>query len=297
MLKRAVFIESGGVLKVKNNQLLFVPEKGDVRQIPIEDVGYVIVESLYVSMTAHSMQALADSNVAVVFCDASHMPSALMLSMNAHATTQRQTKAQLDATDALTARLWRQTVEAKIKNQAACLDRGGRDGAEKLRIMAGNVRNGDPENVEGSAAQFYFKWHYPDGSFKRHRNGNMPNGLLNYAYAIIRATMARALIGSGLLCIRGIHHSNQYNAFVLADDIMEPYRPFVDDVIFNSDLREAEKLTTEIKHRLAMIPFSDVCIRDMRRPMINAMSLTSASLARCFLKEETEISYPEFCRA
>lgn len=296
MIRRTLFFESAGYLHAKLNQLVFVPESGEKRQVPIEDVGFVIVENQSIVLTAHCMQSLAKNNTAVVVCNASHMPSSMLFSMEGHSTTQRQTEAQLSATDALNRRLWKQTVKAKILNQARCLELGDRDLANKLRIIASNVRNGDPENNEGNAARHYFKAHFPDGNFKRAREGGMPNAVLNYGYAIIRAAMARALVGSGLLCVKGIHHTNQYNPFVLADDIMEPYRPFADNLILNSRFRDAAVLDKEIKLALAMLPASDVVISGMKRPMMNAMSMTSASLARCYLKKGSEILYPGFAQ-
>lgn len=275
------------------NQLVFIPETGEPKQVPIEEVGLVIVESHGITLSAHCLASLAENNTAVVFCDASHMPCSQLVPMAGHSTTQRQTEAQLSASEALNARLWKQTVQAKLRNQARCLELGGRGGAEKLRGIAVGIRNGDPENGEGTAARLYFKAHYPDGGFKREREGDMPNALLNYGYAIVRAVTARALVGSGLLCAKGIHHANQYNAFVLADDIMEPYRPFVDNAVFNGPLREAAVLDRAAKCALAMLPASDVLMSGMKRPMMNAMSLTSASLARCFLKEDSSICYPE----
>lgn len=293
MIKRTLFFESSGHVKARMNQLVFTPETGEPRQVPIEDVGIVIVESQNITLSAHCLASLAENNTAVVFCNASHMPCSTLVAMDGHSTTQRQTEAQLSASEALNARLWKQTVQAKLRNQARCLEVGGRDGADKLRGIATGIRNGDPENGEGTAARLYFKAHFPEGGFKRERDGDMPNALLNYGYAIIRATMARALVGSGLFCGKGIHHANQYNAFVLADDIMEPYRPFVDNAVFNSSLREAVELDKGTKCALATLPASDVLVSGMKRPMMNAMSLTSASLARCFLKEDTAICYPE----
>lgn len=294
MIKKTLFFESSGYLHAKLNQLIFTPKTGDERQVPIEDIGIIIIENQTILLSAHCLQSLAHNNTAVIFCNASHVPSSMLLSMEAHSTTQRQTEAQLAATPALDGRLWKQTVIAKINNQAHCLELGGRNLANKLRIIAGDVRNGDPTNSEGNAARLYFKSHFPEGGFSRKREGVMPNAILNYGYAIIRAAMARALVGSGLLCIKGIHHSNQYNPFVLADDIMEPYRPFADNLILNSPFRNAKTLEKEIKLALAMLPASDVVISGMKRPMMNAMSMTSASLARCYLKKETQILYPEF---
>jgi CRISP-associated protein Cas1 len=294
MIKRTLFFESAGMINAKLNQLLFTPASGETRQVPIEDIGFVIIESPAVVLTSHAIQALSENNAAVVFCNASHMPSSMVVSMDGHSTMHRQTAAQLSATDAVCGRLWKQTVRAKLRNQARCLELGGRNRANKLRALAGTLHNGDPENVEGTAARLYYAAHFPGHDFTRDRDGPPPNAFLNYGYAVIRAALARALIGSGLLCAKGIHHSNQYNPFVLADDMMEPYRPFVDNAIFNSAIRDADVLDKTTKAALVMLLSSDVAVAETTRPMMNAMSMTSASLARCFLGESTDIVYPEF---
>lgn len=294
MIKRTLFFESAGRLGVRLNQLVFTPTSGEPHQVPVEDIGFIIIENPAVILSAHTIQALSENNTALVFCDSSHMPSSMLLSMAGHSTTHRHTAAQLNATTSLNGRLWKQTIQAKLRNQAACLQLGGRDCVTKLRALAAKVRNGDPNNSEGQAGRLYFAAHFPDRTFTRDRNGEPPNVFLNYGYAVVRAAIARALIGSGLLCTKGIHHSNQYNPFVLADDIMEPYRPFVDHMVFNGALRNAEILDKAAKAKLVMLPSSDVSSSGMTKPMMNAMSMTSASLSRCFLGESPEIVYPEF---
>lgn len=294
MLKRTLFFASSGTLKMKQKQLLFEPFDGALSSIPIEDIGFVVVESSAITISTSCIQELMANNVVCVFCDEKHMPNAMLLAVTSHSTAQRQIEAQLSATEALKDRLWKQTVAAKIRNQGECLSRAGKAGGTHLKNMARNVKNGDPKNLEAIAAKLYFSRHFPDDDFARSRFGNMPNAILNYGYAIVRAATARALVGSGLLCVSGIHHANQYNPYGLADDIMEPYRPFLDDIVLNTDLKNAATLDAIVKRALLSVLTVDVKINGMKRPLMNALSITSASLARTFLKEDTAIVYPEF---
>ena len=295
-----LFFSKRGHLRVELAQLIYEMEQDGQQQqhsFPIEDIGFVVVESTQVTLTAYALQALAENNTSVTFCDQKHMPAALLLPYASHTLTQRNVRAQLAVTDAVKDRLWRQTVISKIDNQAACLEAGAKSGVERLRTYLPKIRNGDPGNCEALAAREYFGFHSL-GRFQRSRDGGMPNPALNYGYAILRAATARALVGSGLVCIwAGIHHHNQYNAFALADDIMEPYRPFVDDVVLNQPNvfpLDAPELTREMKAALLSVLAVDVMIGSMKRPLLNALSCTTASLVRCFLKEEKEIAYPSF---
>jgi CRISPR-associated protein Cas1 len=300
MIARTLFFSAPGHLGVHLQQLVFTPDREtgqEPRTFPIEDLGFVVVEAAHITLTAYALQALAENNTAVIFCDKTHTPSAQLLPFSGHTLTQKHFAAQMTASNALKGRLWKQTVQAKISNQAACLDAGGKEGGRWLRRRAPSVKNGDPGNCEGLAAREYWSYHTPDTDFKRTRSGCMPNAALNYGYAILRAAMARALTGSGLSCLIGLHHHNQYNAFTLADDVMEPYRPFADDTVLNAPNRfpaEALELTRDMKAALLNVLSADVAISDMRRPLMNALSLTTASLVRCFLKEATKIAYPSF---
>ncbi len=299
MLKRTLVFSNPGHLSLKLDQLLYQPKssESEPRTIPVEDIGFVLIETPQITLTAASLHFLAANNVAVVLCDEKHMPSATLASMDGHTTAQKQISAQLKATEALKDRLWQQTVKAKLENQAACLERGGLSGGKRIRALIPSVKKGDTGNSEAIAARLYFQTHFTDPATTRDRFGDMPNAALNYGYAILRAATARALIGSGLTCLVGIHHHNQYNAFVLADDIMEPYRPFVDDLVFNSprtQFPQTEELTKELKAYLLSVLTVDVMLGTLRRPLMNALSCTTASLARCFLKEEKEIAYPRF---
>ncbi len=300
MLKRTLFFGSPGRLFIEHSLLAY--ESGNTedlrekRAFPLEDIGFIVLESLQITVTAACLNALAEENVAVMVCNASHMPSAMLQPFAGHTLTQRHTEAQLRATDAVKARLWRQTVKAKILNQADCLARLGLPD-RRLRVLAGSVKAGDAENAEAVAARYYFQQLAGTEDFLRSRDGVPPNHALNYGYAILRAAVARALTGSGLLCVAGIHHSNQYNPFGLADDIMEPYRPFVDETVFSAyDSFAVPELGKPQKAQLLRLLTADVMLGREKRPLMNAVSYTSASLVRCFLKEENEIRYPEFVK-
>ena len=299
MLKRTLCFSNRGFLRCANQQLVYEMEVADEKQtrsFPIEDLGFVVIETPQVTLTSYAIQALAANNTAVIFCDTTCMPSAVLQPLMMHSTAQKYAQAQLEATEALKNRLWRQTIQAKIRNQAVLLAKTNKSASQKLRNISGKVKNGDPENCEAQAARLYFSSHDLGPTFRRDPDGVMPNAALNYGYAILRAATARALVGSGLICMAGIHHHNQYNSFVLADDIMEPYRPFVDDIVF-SQLElfgSSPILTQSMKATLLGTLTTDVMIEAMRRPLMNALSYTTASLVRCFMKEEKEIRFPEF---
>ena len=233
MIARTLSFSSPGKLFAKDAQLVYEGEDGVRRSFPIEDLGFVILETGLMTVSSHCIRQLADANVALVVCDATHTPSAQMLPFAAHTTTQETVAAQLGATAAVQGRLWRQVVRAKILNQSELLRRLGFDACRRLRAMADEVKNYDTENVEAQAARIYFRALAPDPGFVRAREGTWPNPALNYGYGVLRAAVARALVGSGLTCFRGVHHHNRYNAYCLADDIMEPYRPYVDEIVFH----------------------------------------------------------------
>lgn len=166
-----------------------------------------------------------------------------------------------------------------------------------MAVWAGDVKSGDVENLEGRAAAFYWKRLFPAfPDFVRDRVGEYPNNFLNYGYAILRAVIARALVGSGLLPTLGIHHHNRYNAYCLADDIMEPYRPYVDELVIKimNDFPDSKELNRDMKAKLLQIPVLDVVIEGKRRPLMIAAGITSASLAKCFSGEIRRLSYPEY---
>lgn len=297
MIARTLSFSSPGKLFAKDAQLVYEGEDGVRRSFPIEDLGFVILETGLMTVSSHCIRQLADANVALVVCDATHTPSAQMLPFAAHTTTQETVAAQLGATAAVQGRLWRQIVRAKILNQSELLRRLGFDACRRLRAMADEVKNYDAENVEAQAARIYFRTLSPDPGFVRAREGTWPNPALNYGYGVLRAAVVRALVGSGLTCFRGVHHHNRYNAFCLADDMMEPYRPFVDQYVFGHvppfDV-QATELTREMKARLLQMLTCDVKTGDLKRPLMVALTYTTASLAKYYLGKTDHLVLPSF---
>jgi len=225
------------------------------------------------------------------------MPTGLMLPLSGNTTQNERFREQIEASLPLRKQLWQQTVQQKIINQARALETCTGAEARCMHVWAKEVRSGDTENMEGRAAVYYWKnlFGYIPG-FTRDRNGISPNKLLNYGYAILRAVIARSLVASGLLPTLGIHHHNRYNAYCLADDIMEPYRPYVDRLVFDivQKYGSGVELTREIKAILLSIPTLDVYIGGRQSPLMIAASQTTASLYKCFCGESRRIVYPEF---
>ena len=218
-----------------------------------------------------------------------------MLSLDGHSLQSQKFKAQIESSLPLQKQLWQQTVVSKISNQAALL-RLQKRSYILLTNYAKEVKSGDSENHEARAAAHYWKQLFPpEIGFRRDRYGLPPNNLLNYGYAVLRALVARSLVGSGLLPTLGIHHRNQYNAYCLADDIMEPYRPFVDMLVCRLvNVKEpAFELTTSLKRELLTLPAMDVKIGGKKSPLMNAVQKTTASLSRCFEGKARKIAYPE----
>lgn len=296
MIAKTLCFSSIGKLSLRYEQLVWTPETGEPRTVPVEDVGFVILETDKIELTSAALQFLSANNVAVVVCDKTHAPSAQLLPYAANTTASESIEAQLAATEAVNGRLWRMIVRQKIRNQAALMERLNAKGARRLLSLAEEVKNGDPSNCEAQAARIYFQSLGPDG-FVRDREGAWPNAPLNYGYAILRAATARALVGSGLVCFHGIHHHNRYNAFALADDIMEPYRPFVDQYVlgkvkpFDVPMNE---LTKEMRSRLLQMLTCDVNLGEMRRPLMVALSFTTSSLAKYYMKKTDELALPGF---
>ena len=266
-----------------------------VKRIPIEDIGVVILDNNQITITQRALGALLDNNVAVITCDEQRMPSGLMLPLSGNSTQSERFRHQIEASLPLKKQLWQQTIQAKIHNQSMLLYHQRQLDCGNMRKWAKNVKSGDTDNLEGRAAAFYWKnifGHIKD--FRRDKDGIPPNNLLNYGYSILRAVVARSLVGSGLFPTLGIHHHNRYNAYCLADDIMEPYRPYVDKLVTEivDTNQNITSLTTEIKRKLLSIPILDVTINDRRSPLMIGVSITTASLYKCYSGEIRKISYP-----
>lgn len=298
MIKRTLFFENPAYLSTRNQQLVVnFPEDGKKETtIPIEDLGYVVLEDPQITITNGLLSKLVQNKTAVITCDQQHLPCSLLQPLVGHTEQTERIRVQLNASLPLKKNLWQQTVIAKIENQASHLLKRNIK-ALKLQRWAKEVKSNDAQNHEAIAAAYYFQNLYGHiEGFSRNQKGVPPNNLLNYGYAILRAVTARALVSSGLLPSVGIYHRNKYNPFCLADDIMEPYRPFVDGVVYEIEKAgcQIEDLSTNIKSELLRIPVMDVTIDGKLSPLMNAMSRTTNSLYECFLGSSRKILYPEF---
>ena len=309
MIKKTLYIGNPVYLSLRNAQLVIklpdvekatvLPEKfkkqAEVTK-PIEDIGIVVLDNKQITITSGVLEALLENNCSVITCDSRSMPVGLMLPLYGNTTQNERFRKQLDTSLPLKKQLWQQTIQAKINNQASVLKDCMDEEVKCMRIWATNVRSGDPDNLEARAAAYYWKSLFSDvDSFTREREGIPPNNLLNYGYAILRAVVARGLVISGLLPTLGIHHHNRYNAYCLADDIMEPYRPYVDELVFSliQEYGKNAELTKEMKTRLLTVPTLEVIIGGKRSPLMVAVGQTTASLYKCFNGELRRISYPE----
>ncbi len=297
MIKRTLYFGNPAYLKTKDEQLIFEStDTGELKTLPIEDIGVLILDYQQITITQAVMAKLLANNVALITCDNTHHPTGLLLNLDGNSLQSQKFQAQVEATVPLKKQLWQQTIAAKISNQAAMLE-SIRIAAKNMRNWAAEVKSGDSENHEATAAAYYWKNIFPEFlEFKRERFGPPPNNLLNYGYAILRAVMARSIVASGLLPTLGIFHKNQYNAYCLADDIMEPYRPFVDKVVVNIVNLNGKflELTPSMKKELLNIPAMDVLLNGEKSPLMIAVQKTTASLAKCFESKQRKISYPEF---
>lgn len=281
-------------LRLKDNQMIVsTKECHDVyKSIPIEDIGIVVLEHLQSTITLPLLNALSENNVAVVLCNGNYMPSAMLMNLDSNKIQAENYRAQIEAGEPLKKNLWQQIVKAKIRNQAGLLNKLGKDG-DMLRPYYCNVKSGDADNREGVAAKVYWRELFGE-HFVREREGAPPNNLLNYGYSILRAATARSLMGSGLFPAFGIFHRNRYNAFPLADDVMEVYRPYVDEVVYSLYNAGSIQLNKETKMKLLNVLFSDTLFGSIKRPLSIALSFTTASFAKCFVKEQKVISCPIF---
>lgn len=292
MIKRTLYFGNPAYLSTQNQQLLIERKDAEKVSVPIEDIGVMVLDHPQITITQVCMARLLDNNAALITCNEKHLPVGLFLNLVGNTLQTKKFQAQIEAGLPLKKQLWQQTVRAKILNQAILLEKSGQE-AQVLRRLIQEVKSGDPTNTEGYAAQYFWQRMMP-GDYTRGRYEGGVNVFLNYGYAIIRAVVARSLVGSGLLPTLGIFHRNQYNPYCLADDIMEPYRPFVDEVVLGNPLfAEKEDLDTEAKKKLLELPARDVWIDGKTSPLQVAVQRTTASLARCFAGEERKILYPE----
>lgn len=299
MIKRTLSIGSPARLYLRNAQLMMSKndEGGEIieKSLPIEDLGVVILEDPQITISLGLIAALLENNVALISCDGKHLPTGMMLNLCGNTTQAESFRQQAEASQPLKKQLWQQVIIAKIHNQAQVLKSMGGDAGYLLKLRE-MVKSGDSDNREAVASAHYWPRlfaAYP--GFQRERDAGYPNNLLNYGYAILRAIIARSLAGSGLMPTLGIFHHNRYNNYCLADDMMEPYRPYVDLLVarmVDNTVESIDILDTETKKNLLSIPVINVSINKKTRPLMVAASETSASLAKCFSGLQKRVSLP-----
>jgi CRISPR-associated protein Cas1 len=308
MIKRTLYFGNPAYLSKRDEQLVVkLPEiekndtlpdsfkqKSEVT-IPIEDIGVMVIDHQQITITHGLLESLLNNNTAVITCDSRRMPAGLLLPLSGNTTQRERWNDQIAASIPLKKQLWQQTIKAKIANQATLLQRRTNVNIKNMLYWADEVKSGDSDNHEARAAAYYWGNLFPTvPDFLRGRDEAPPNHLLNYGYAILRAVVARALVSSGLLPTFGIHHRNRYNAYCLADDVMEPYRPYVDNVVCSivESGYSYQELTKTWKEKLLQIPTCDVVIDGERSPLMVGVQHTTASLYKCFSGEGRKISYP-----
>lgn len=297
MIKKTLWFSNPSFLSLSNGQLIIKNNTNqEQKTIPIEDIGVVVLDHQQITITHGLLSALAENNTAVITCNNKHMPIGLLQSLDSNTLQSERYQNQIKASLPLRKQLWQQTISQKIANQASALNQYNNTNVQCMRIWSKEVKSGDKDNLEGRAAVFYWSQLMKDiPQWTRDANGDWPNSLFNYGYAILRAIVARALVASGLLPTLGIHHHNRYNAYCLADDIMEPYRPYIDLLVLDlySEYKDYNEITSKMKLTLLSIPTLDVTITNNRRPLMIAVQQTTASLAKCFNQEQKRIEYPE----
>lgn len=291
MLKKTILIENKSSIAAKNLQLII---KSEIREssIPIEEIGFLVLDHPEIYLSIPAMNLLVENNTALIICSNNHLPNGMLLNLNSYYIQQEIFKNQIDASVPLKKQLWQQTIIEKITNQGILLEKIEKS-KNQFEFLASKVLSGDTTNMEAVAASQYWKRFFETG-FKRERFGNYPNNFLNYGYAILRAATARALSGSGLLNTLGIHHKSKYNAFALADDIMEPFRPIVDEAVLNiMQNYDEQELNTKIKAELLQILTRTVYFETEKSPLMVALQKTASSLQQCYTGERKKIKYPK----
>ena len=313
MIKKTLYFGNPAYLSLRMEQMVIklpeVEKATDISSVtkeqsvvtrPIEDIGIVVLDNKQITITQGLLEALLENNCAIITCDSHRMPVGLMLPLCGNTVQSERFQDQISASLPLRKQLWQQTVKAKINNQARVLTICSQVESRCMKKWSDDVKSGDSDNQEARAAAYYWKKIFTNikclEDFTRNRDGIEPNNLLNYGYAILRAIVARALVSSGMLPTFGIHHHNRYNAYCLADDIMEPYRPYVDELVYKIVEKYGAdnlQLTKEIKTVLLSIPTIDVVISGKRSPLMVGVTQTTASLYKCFSGEQRVIAYPE----
>lgn len=293
MTDRFIVIESPAKITTRDEQLSILLPDGEERTVPLEDMDSLLVDNAEATVTVPVICKLSAYGIPTVFCDGNHFPSTVTLSLHGNCIQEERFSLQMAAPEERLKELWAQTVEAKIRNQADLLDMLSLDGGP-VRALADDVLPGDETNREAAAARLYWKVIFgPD--FRRERFGDGPNPLLNYGYTILRSVTARATASAGLYPHKGIHHRNRYDDCCLADDLMEPFRPFVDLKVYELWNNGARKTDRDTRHELQKIPFIETELAGRMRTLANAVTDAVGSFVGCLKDTDADLVFSRIC--
>lgn len=282
MSKQTLVFDSPSMLSIKNGLLSIVREEKEEVLKAFEDIQTILIDHHSVSLTIPLLNRLSEEQIAVVFCNERHFPQSMLMDLETNSLQTKYYRKQIEASLPMKKQIWKQVVEAKIRNQSRLLNELFQCG-DVLQKYYANVKSGDSTNREGVAANCYWK-KLLGKDFIRDRFGYEPNNLLNYGYALLRSAMARALMDSGLMPTLGVFHRNYFNSFPLADDIMEPYRPFVDRKVM--ELYLAGKKGVDKEFKLAML---SLYYDDLKR---DVLTKTTVSLVNVYCQTSRVVYYP-----
>ena len=293
LIKRTIEISREPAhLTVKLDQFLIKRDGEVVGQVPCEDIGVVLVDHPQTTYSHAALAALAESDATLVICGRNHLPAALLLPLSDHSQVVWRISDQLAVSQPVRKQLWRQLVQGKIRAQAANLE-AGTPARSKLLAYAREVRSGDPKNLEAQAARVYWVNFVPEEAlFRRDADADGLNALLNYGYAVVRAALARAIVAAGMLPALGLHHSNRSNGFCLADDLIEPLRPLVDDRARELYRQGARGIDAESKPGLLKLLAEDVAFAGETGPLLVNLHRFVTCLWKCYRGEEKRLEIP-----
>jgi CRISPR-associated protein Cas1 len=292
MIKRIIDVSEAAYVRLKHQQLVIEKQSEIVGQVPIEDLGVLILQHPAIVLTQQLIVACQKNKVVIVFCDEKHLPYSLILPIGeGHTLHNKILKQQMAISEPTRKRLWQKIVQHKIKEQEQTLVMLNKE-STRLSFLSTQVKTGDSGNCEAIAAQAYWKLLFGK-AFKRDADLDGVNSLLNYGYAIIRAAVARSVCGAGLHPTIGLFHTNQYNALCLADDLMEPFRPWVDYVVYQMASTNSEvTINQQSKQALLGLMSEAVLYKKKTMPFMVALHYLMADLKRCYSDGIKTLPYP-----
>lgn len=301
MTKRIIYCESPSYIKLKDKQLYieFKDKSNPTSIIPVEDIGTLIIDNNQITITSALIQELQNNKVAFIICDNKHMPTGLMLPIDGNSIQHKRIELQAKMSQTLKNNLWKQIIIKKIKNQSVILDNLSID-SKRLKTLSKSISSGDKTNREAHASIYYWKNIFKDyvEHFIRDTDGSSPNNFLNYGYTILRSIISKSIVSAGLSPTIGLFHKNQFNAFCLADDLMEPFRPFVDKIVYDIIKTNGvnEFLTKEHRKTLLQVTLSEVISINEKTSITLATQNLVNSYVRFLKKEQDKLDFPEFLK-